>query len=73
MCVSSLTQPSVERIVDASAWGVGASLWEPDRGADRMRKALKYTVLALAVAWLVGAGLPLGTILVAVPAAAERN
>ena len=48
-------------------------LWGPDVGADRMRKAVKYAVLALAVAWVVGVGLPLGTIMVAVPAAADRN
>jgi hypothetical protein len=42
-------------------------------GADRMRNVLKYAVLALALAWVLAAVLPIGTIMIAVPAAADRN
>jgi hypothetical protein len=63
MCVSSLTQPSVERIVDAMAWGRGLNaVAVTGQASDAQDKEVcrlgKYAVLALAVAWVVGAGLP---------------
>ena len=84
MCVSSLTQPSVERIVDAMAWSRGLdAVARTGQASDAQDK--EYAVLgsmpllrlhyrlALAVARVVGAGLPSGTVLIAGLAAAERN